>query len=331
MKAVRNYGIGDIRVEDVPRPERRAGQALIRILYAGICGSDLHIYKKGMFISYTPETMGHEFVGEIIEAEGNEFQPGQLVAGDPRVPCLECSACAEGDYQRCLKLGFIGEVSPGCFSQYVALPLDKLIKLPQLEKVEHGALVEPLAVAYHICREAAFGPGDQVAVFGCGPIGLLVVALAKGVFQVDSVTAVDVAERRLEAARQAGARHLVKDVTEAPVKEFDKAVEAAGLGATFQAALECLEPGGLLAMVGIFENQVCLDPNCLIGKELKVIGCNTYTRGDLERAAEIVGWAEGDCDLDFIISRIISLDQAPEAFEALAGQDKKDLKILFKP
>lgn len=329
MKAVRNYGIEDIRVEDIPRPTPKEGEALIRILYSGICGSDLHIYKKGMFITYTPETMGHEFVGEIVETGGGEFEVGQLVVGDPRVPCLECTACAEHAHQRCVALGFIGEVSQGCFTEYLAMPWDKLIKLDRIEKIEYGALVEPLAVAYHICNEAGFGPDDNVVVFGCGPIGLLTIALAKKIFGARTVTAVDIAEARLEKARQAGADYPVTTLDEAPFKEYDKAVEAAGIGVTFQAALECLKPGGLLAMVGIFENPVTLDPNSLIGKELKVMGCNTYTRHDLERAAEIVG--ADKLDLSFVISRIIPFDQAGEAFEALTRRDKTDLKILFQP
>lgn len=328
MKAVRNYGIKDIRVEDIPRPQAKEGQALIRILYSGICGSDLHIYSKGMFITYTPETMGHEFVGEIVEAKGGDFEAGQLVVGDPRIPCLKCAACAAKAYHRCPALAFIGEVSQGCFSEYLALPWDKLIRLNKIDKLEYGALVEPLAVAYHLCRKAAFGPGDKVAVFGCGPIGLLTILLAKKVFGAEMVTAVDIADTRLEKAKQAGADYQVKSLESAPLKEYAKAVEAAGAGLTFQAALECLAPGGLLAMVGIFENPVHLDPNSLIGKELRLIGCNTYTRRDLERAAEIVG--ANQLDLSFIISRIINFDQAGEAFEALTRRDKADLKILFQ-
>jgi 2-desacetyl-2-hydroxyethyl bacteriochlorophyllide A dehydrogenase len=320
--------VEDVRVEDIPKPAPRPGEALIRILYSGICGSDLHIYKKGMFVTYLPETMGHEFVGEIVEANGGDFEPGQLVVGDPRVPCLKCSACASGDHQRCVELGFIGEVSQGCFTEYLAMPWDKLVGLKKIAKTEYGALVEPLAVAYHICQAAAFGLNDNLAVFGCGPIGLLTIALAKKVFGVKSVTAVDIAEARLEKARLAGADHHLKNIGDSRYKEFDKAVEAAGIGPTFQAALECLKPGGLLAMVGIFENPATIDPNSLIGKELKVCGCNAYTREDLEKAAEIVGGER--LDLSFVISRIIPFDQAPEAFEALSGKNKADLKILFK-
>ena len=224
MKAVRNYGLEGIRVEDIPRPTPTEGEALIRILYSGICGSDLHIYKKGMFITYTPETMGHEFVGEIVETGGGEFEVGQLVVGDPRVPCLECTACAEHAHQRCVALGFIGEVSQGCFTEYLAMPWDKLIKLDRIEKIEYGALVEPLAVAYHICNEAGFGPDDNVVVFGCGPIGLLTIALAKKIFGARTVTAVGIATARHEKAGQPGAGSPATPLDEGPFKEYDKPV-----------------------------------------------------------------------------------------------------------
>lgn len=328
MKAVRNYGIEDVRVEDIPKPIPKQGEALIRILYSGICGSDLHIYKKGMFITYTPETMGHEFVGEIADPNGGSLTVGQLVVGDPRVPCLKCSACRTQGYQRCESLGFIGEVSQGCFTQYIAMPWEKLIPINRPEKLSHGALVEPLAVALHICVEAHVGKNDHVVVLGCGPIGLLTVAVAKQVFQAKTVTAVDIVDSRLQRAAQAGADFQLKDISQSSLSEFDIAVEAAGIGVTFQAGLDHLRPGGTLAMVGIFENPVSIQPNALIGKELRIIGCNTYTREDLQQAAEIIG--KGTLSLDFVISRIISLDEAPEAFKALAGDHKNDLKILLQ-
>lgn len=132
MKTVRYYGIEDVRYEELAVPEVGADDVLIKVLYAGICGSDLHIYRKGMFVQRIPETMGHEFVG-VIEALGenvNGFKPGQLVTANPMVPCMECDSCRAGNYNTCDSLGFIGEVRPGCFAGYISMPEKDVIPIP---------------------------------------------------------------------------------------------------------------------------------------------------------------------------------------------------------
>ncbi len=328
MKAVRNYGIGDVRVEEIIKPSTKEGESLIKILYSGICGSDMHIYKKGMFITYTPETMGHEFVGIVIDSNGGPIKNGEYVVGDPRVPCEECSACKEGNYQRCLNLAFIGEVKQGCFTEYISMPFNKLIPVNNIENTEQLALVEPLAVAIHICEEAGLKEEQNIVIYGCGPIGLLTVILAKNIYEVKTITSIDIAEGRLEVAKKFGADYVYRDVNESEIKEYDVAFEVAGIGVTFQEALNCLKPYGKLAMVGIFENTAEVDLNPLINKELKIIGSNTYTTDDLKKAADII--SSQKIDLSQIITRIVSLDDAPEMFKLLSQKNKKDLKILFK-
>lgn len=198
MKAVKFYGVGDVRTVDTEAATPGGGQALIRVLYGGICGSDLHIYRKGMFVERLEETMGHEFVGRVCSAPAESgLSEGDLVVGDPRVPCGHCRACLEGDSHRCASLGFIGEVRPGCFAEYLALEPEKLIVLPKDTDLKQAALCEPLAVAIHACKEIMRADPQRVLVMGAGPIGLLIACLLKAQYRVAQVTVADLDEFRL--------------------------------------------------------------------------------------------------------------------------------------
>ena len=130
MKTARYYGIEDIRCEELPIPNCGEKDVLIKVAYAGICGSDLHIYKKGMFIQNIPETMGHEFSGTVVKtgSKVHSLQAGDRVTANPMVTCGNCIACRTGRRGSCETLGFIGEVRPGCFAEYIALPQEDVIK-----------------------------------------------------------------------------------------------------------------------------------------------------------------------------------------------------------
>ena len=184
MKALRWYAIHDVRIEEIEKPTPAPGEILIRVLYAGICGSDLHIYNKGMFIQNIPETMGHEFCGIVEDSSRagrtghpSAFSKGDLVIANPMVTCGECDSCRRGDYNTCENLGFIGEVRQGCFTKYICLPEDRLVRVPApspasseeeapsdeafLLYMQKMALAEPLAVAVNVCRRAGLTPDPK--------------------------------------------------------------------------------------------------------------------------------------------------------------------------
>ncbi|MBP1764979.1 MAG: Tdh [Firmicutes bacterium] len=331
MKAVRYHGIEDIRVEEIEKPKLEADEVMVKIRYAGICGSDLHIYRQGMFIVNIPETMGHEFVG-IVEEVGSEaqgFAAGDIVVADPRVPCEQCTSCKKGSYNTCSALGFIGEVSQGCFTEYIAVKPAKLIKVPTTDDIKSVGLAEPLAVALHICETADFQPQDDIAVVGAGPIGLLTIIAAKTLYGVKNITAIDLSEERLRLATMAGATAAWKNFDADPGKEFAKIVEAAGVQSTFTNALNRLADHGSLYMVSVFEKEITIDPNVIVSKELRVVGCNVYTTAELQKAAEYI--ARKKIDVGFLITNEFSLDEGNNAFALLNSTDKTVAKVFFKP
>lgn len=329
MKAARYYGIHDVRYEEVEKPVCGDGDALIKVSYAGICGSDLHIYNKGMFIQNIPETMGHEFVG-VIEEVGKDvtgFQPGDVVISNPMVPCGTCASCRAGSYNTCEQLGFIGEVRPGCFCEYIAIGQETLIKVPAQADQEKVALAEPLAVALNICQRAAFRPEDRIALIGVGPIGLLTIAAAKALYGVRDITAVDLSQSRLELAKKVGANQVCSQLPDG--SRFDKVLEAAGQPVTFNTAVQHVRANGFLYVVSIFEQDFVFDINTLVSGQVTLVGCNAYTMENLKDAVAAI--AGGKVDVSPIISRVFDVTQCAEAFQLLNSKDKSVAKILFKP
>ena len=328
MQALRYYDIHDVRTEEIDTPDCKEDEVLVKIAYAGICGSDLHIYNQGMFIQNIPETMGHEFDGIIVKTGSRieNFKPGDNVTANPMVPCKVCRSCLRGSFNTCENLGFIGEVSQGCFTEYIAVKEEKLIKIPKDTDLKTAALAEPLAVAVNICRRAAFMPGDKTAVIGAGPIGLLTIALANQVYGVSDITAVDLSGDRLSLAKKLGATKTVDKPD--PEERFTKVIEAAGAPATFAMAAKHTSANGFIYVVSIFEKDFVFDINAIVASQISLVGCNVYTDEDLREAVSLI--AEKKVDITPVISGEYALKEGKKAFELLSSRDKSAAKILFR-
>ena len=327
MRAVRFFGVGDVRVEDIELTKPNEQQALVNVIYGGICGSDLHIYREGMFVAKIPETMGHEFIGRVISAPyGSSLQKGDIVIGDPRVPCEKCPACQAGDYHRCAALGFIGEVSPGAFAEYLAIKPEKLIPMKNDIDMRQGALAEPLAVAVHACRSIISSKPKGVLVAGAGPIGLLIALLLKKQYRLPKIAVADIDEYRLQKAVLAGADETVRSIANT-AGEYDCIVDAVGSPNVLNAALTAVSPGGSIYILAIYEKLPVFDINLVVGNELTLKGNNAYSFKDLQEAADIINC--GNYDFSWLISRVLPVEQASEAFALLTAKEKKDLKILI--
>ena len=330
MLTARYYGIEDIRTEDLPKPECVPGKVLVRVSYAGICGSDLHIFKKGMFVVTVPQTMGHEFCG-IVEEVGDGvqgFKAGDHVIADPRVTCGKCQWCQEGAYNLCPELSFIGEICPGSFAEYILIDAEKLFLVPPELDMRRAALVEPMAVALHVIDQGTITEKDSVGVIGVGPIGLLTIVAARGA-GVENITAVDISPTRLEIAKKVGASTILNAVPEDSTKAVDVAVEAAGREVTLSDALKWLKPRGRLVMPAIYEDPVTIDPNDVVGKELVLTGVNCYKTLDLQKAIDFL--LKCSADVEQVISHVFPLSSVNEAFSLLTTSGAKTAKILLAP
>lgn len=328
MLALRFYGVGDVRVENIPDLTYSPKEALVKVKYAGICGSDLHIFRRGMFVKSTPITMGHEFSG-VVEAVGNEVSkllPGDHVIGDPRVSCNNCKWCHTGSYNLCPELGFIGEVSPGCFAEYIVMDSKKLFKIPSSINLEEAALVEPLAVALHIVQNFNLSHSDAIGIVGAGPIGLLALLVVQR-FYSKNVTMIDVSSMRLEKAKILGARKIMQKFPINSSEKVDVVIETAGREETLNNSFGWLNPQGKLMMCGLYENSIQMDPNNIIYKELKLNGMNAYDTKDIRKAIELL--SDKCIKIGSIITDILPLSEAVKGFELLTASEKKSIKVLL--
>ncbi|TKD44940.1 MAG: dehydrogenase, partial [Mesorhizobium sp.] len=180
MKAARLHAAGDLRVEDVPSPgEPAPGWVRLRVTAAGICGSDLHNFRTGQWISRVPSVAGHEFAGEVtaVGAGVSQLASGDRVIADSRFWCGECPACRAGLHNVCARLGFVGEVCDGGFAEETELPARLLLRHDPALDPAIAAMAEPLAVALHAVRRLSAPAGVPVLIAGCGPIGGLAALL----------------------------------------------------------------------------------------------------------------------------------------------------------
>ncbi|MHC4506332.1 MAG: galactitol-1-phosphate 5-dehydrogenase, partial [Planctomycetota bacterium] len=244
MKAARLYAPGDIRVEEVPVPVPGEGWVLVKVTACGVCGSDIpRVMKTGTY--RFPTIPGHEFAGEVAAlgpgVEGTKgLEEGLRVTVIPMMPCRKCDYCSIGAYQLCESYDYVGSRRDGAFAEYVQVPARNLLALPEGVDFELGAMTDPVAIARHAVKKLAMKPGDRVAVFGVGPIGVFAIQWAK-IMGASEVFAVDVFPEKLRLARDLGADCTVNAREEDPVakileltggKGVERTIEFAGLPVT---------------------------------------------------------------------------------------------------
>lgn len=319
MRAARLIAAGDMRMFNVGRPEPGPDDLLVRVEACGLCGSDRHMF-RGEYPTALPVTLGHEFAG-IIEAAGEAvagFEIGERITGNPNVSCGECPYCRAGRPNLCARLTPIGVFRDGGFADYVIVPRQQAVRLPQTLNPLHGAFCEPIGCCLHALDVARIEPGASVAIFGGGVIGLLMVQLVKLAGAGNIILSTRQRPRR-ELAERLGATHTVGASGEAVAEirrilpeGVDVAIECAGVAATFTQSIAATRRGGAVVVFGVMPQgeSVEMSPYDLLVNELRLESAwlNPGTHG---RAAELV--AAGALDLDTLITRTIALADLPTA------------------
>jgi L-iditol 2-dehydrogenase len=259
VKVLRLHGVGDLRLGDEPQPVPGPGETLLRVTAVGICGSDLHWYSEGAIGDARlarPLVLGHEFAAVV---ESGEWQ-GRRVAVDPAIPCGVCEFCLEGNPNICPDVRFAGHGAvDGAMRELIAWPTSALHLLPDSLSDADGVMLEALGVAIHAVDLGHLRLGMTVGVFGCGPIGLLIVQLAQKM-GATRLIATDKLPHRLEVARALGATDPYQadrgleagDILKATNgRGVDVAFEVAGENEAVEAAIKSTKPGGCVVLVGI--------------------------------------------------------------------------------
>ncbi|WP_113913343.1 2,3-butanediol dehydrogenase [Roseovarius dicentrarchi] len=348
MKAALWYAAKDIRVEDIDEPQVKPGHVKLKVAWTGICGSDLHEYLAGpIFIpadekhplsgEKAPITMGHEYCGEITElGDGVEgFEVGDRVAIEPIYHCGKCDACRDGLYNLCQDMGFMG-LSGGAagFAGYSVVPAGMAHKMPDGLSMEQGALVEPAAVALHAVRVSALKAGDTAAVFGAGPIGLLVVEALRAA-GASKVYVVEPSPERREKAMELGATvaldpgevDVVAEIRDASGGGVNVAFEVTGVSAVFKQCIDVTRYEGQALIVSIWEGEASLNPNDVVLSERNIKGTIGY-RNVYPAVMELM--TRGYFQAENLVTKRIELDDiVAEGFDVLSSE-KSQVKILVK-
>lgn len=306
---------GRVGVLDVPKPVRPEGFALIRLLCGGICNTDLELQRGYYGFAGTP---GHEFVGEVVEADSPEWI-GRRVVGEINLACGICSTCLSGMARHCPARTVLGIVKhPGAFQEFFTLPERNLHLVPDEVSTEQAVFTEPIAAACEILDQVAMPTGAVVAVLGDGKLGLLIaqVLLAHGC----KVVHFGKHPEKLEISERAGAQ--VEAAGNLPRAAFCWVVEATGSAMGLDAAIRMTQPRGTVIMKSTVHGSVSFDAAAVIVNEITLVGSRC---GRFEPALELL--KNGRIDLDRMISERMPLGLAPRAFARAA--EKNALKVLL--
>lgn len=329
MRAVQLFGKGDIRFGEVDMPRQPgAGEALLRIEAAGICGSDIHNFRTGQWISRVPSIPGHELCATVtaIGPDTEHLAIGDRVVADSRFWCGSCESCRTGRRHLCRSLGFVGEVCDGGFAEHAVLPARLLYKVGKAVPASVAAAAEPLAVALHAVNALKPEAGQAILVTGCGMIGALVALILSR----RGIADIRIADRNLAraalVAHQTNAR--IVDLVEQELQAISGVIEATGSTAVLNTILHGMPGGGRIALVGIFHGMLEINPTVLVERELSLLGCHAF-RDELPEAVNLLADYSGA--VAAFLGEPIGLEDVPAAYRRILAGEIDSPKTIVKP
>ncbi len=321
-------------LEDVPVPKVGLNDVLIKVKRTGICGTDLHIYHWDAWAQKTipvPLTIGHEFVGEIVEVGANatDFFPGEIVSGEGHVVCGRCRNCLAGRRHLCKDTSGVGVNRPGAFAEYIALPMSNVWHHRPGIDLDVAAIFDPFGNAVHTALSFPI-LGEDVLITGAGPIGIMAAAVARHA-GARFVVVTDVNEYRLELARRMGATvalnvaHSSLDEVQAQLgmqEGFDVGLEMSGSPAALQSMIGSLCHGGRIAMLGIPSGPIDVDWNKVVFNMLTIKGI--YGREMYETWYKMSVMLQSGLDITPVITHRFPVADWEQGFEVMStGQSGK--------
>jgi L-iditol 2-dehydrogenase len=327
VRAARLHGVGDVRIHDEDPPTAAAGSSLVRVTAVGLCGSDLHWFTEGAIgdaqLGGRPLVLGHEFAGVV---EGGPLD-GRRVAVDPAIPDVTCEQCLEGNHNLCLGLKFAGHGSfDGGLREYVAWPDRRLHPIPGSVSDAGGAVLEPLGVALHAFDLGHVKVASSVAVVGCGPIGLLMIQVARA-SGARHVLAVEPLPHRRAAALSLGADAALTPAEAASAGQVEVVFEAAGTDDAVDTALRLARPGARVVLAGIPDADTTTFPASVARRKGLTL---VLVRRMKEMYPRAISLAErGLVDLDAVVSASYSITETGPALAEAAA--RTGLKVIVRP
>ena len=342
MKALVIEGNRVLTYKDIPVPELKPDEVLIKVRACGICGSDIpRVLHNG--VHFYPITVGHEFSGEIAALGSNvkDVEIGERVTAAPLVPCQHCEECEQGFPAMCTHYSFIGSRQQGAMAEYVAVPARNVVKIADNVTFEQAACIEPTTVAIHgVERAGAIDCGKSALVFGCGTIGMLTLEVlkAKG---LERVYAIDIDDNKLAMAKKLGAYEAINSMNVDVVQYFnehgqvDYAFETAGVPFLQAQILDLVKKKGTVVYIGTAHNEVKIPAKSfekILRGELNVTGSwqsfkSPFPGSDWIGAAELIG--SGKIKVDELITHKFKLSDGIKAFETLTDRTSGAIKVMY--
>ena len=333
MKAIVIRKPGEAVVENVPEPLPQPGHVLLRIRMIGLCGSDLNSYRGKNPLVRFPRIPGHEIAATILRPHESrpDLKSGMNVTLSPYTNCGKCAACLRGRPNSCQFNETLGVQRDGALIEQMWMPPEKLY--PANLSIKELCLVEPLTVGFHAVARGRVQPGDVVAVFGCGGVGLG--AIAASHFAGASTIAVDLDDRKLEIAKAAGAAHTVNTARESLHDRLlqltenrgpDVVIEAIGLPETFRAAVEEVAFTGRVVYIGYAKEPVAYETRFFVQKELDILGSRNALPEDFARVIKML--EAGKFPVEQAVGTIVSMEQAPGILQQWSESPQRFTKIM---
>jgi 2-desacetyl-2-hydroxyethyl bacteriochlorophyllide A dehydrogenase len=331
----------NMTIEEVDIPQISDGEALIKVEYIGICGTDLHLLHGQYAGAEYPLIPGHEFVGTLVDIKGKgseKYKIGDHVSAQMVISCGTCTPCAKGEDNVCSNLKMVGVHEPGGFAEYIKVSIRKMCKIPNEVDMRLAALAEPLAVAVHDIRSSDLKVGETVFIAGGGPIGVLIAIVAR------AAGARKVMVSEMKEFRRNFASELGFDVIDpadpdfdSKLKEysgpegFDVSFEVAGVQATLLTCLDNTKATGKVMIVAITSRPMTITTDRIFRKELRVQGVRIHNLYNFEGAIDLLQIPAVAKDLEKLISRVYPLEEINEAFEyAEHGEDSFKVLVDLK-
>lgn len=344
MKAVQLEAIGKLNLVEKEKPEPKEDEVIINIKYAGICGSDIpRTFDTGSY--HFPTVLGHEFSGEIVDVGDNidEKCKGRKVAVFPLLPCKECAFCKTGNYAQCQNYKYFGSRNDGGFQEYLAIPYWNLIFIDEEVPYEQAAMIEPATVAQHVVNKSGLSIGENIIIYGAGPIGIMVAQWAK-IAGANNIILFDVDQTKVDFAKKIGfdktfnnSKTDVEDVIKEVLGETPAqvVVEASGNTNAFNQCLQTVGTFGRVVLLGNPLSDMSVkreNYDKFMRKEAVVLGVfnsvyKNYTIDEWQNTANAL--RDNQLNLDPLITHKVSFEDLIEAFDMIHQNKEFYCKVML--
>src|SRR5699024_7272983 len=324
----------EFKLKNVDIPHPKSNEVIIKVERVGICGSDIHTYYDRHPFITLPIVLGHEFAGEIFSlgSEVTSLKVSDRVSVDPTLTCGECFNCTHGSPNICNNLELIGCHQTGAFAEYVSVPVENVLPIPDDVSFEEVVLAEPLAVGVHACKKGRVKKNSTVCIVGAGTIGLMTAFAAKRL-GAKKIVLLDIDEKKCDRAEQFGFKALVNKNVEPKEMLYDlfgesgpsTIFECVGIQDTAKFCIEGAAKGGRIVIAGVFENDITVPMSFVQDKELKILGALTYLREEFIDSLKWIG--EGLIDTDSFITHTYPIEKVSEAFKLIESSSTGNVVI----